>query len=204
MQSIAAYRTHSMFDKSIEFLSTDQNMRIVFNTLEGNYALCLLGNLIQLAHLEKDHAMKETYYPAFIVSNINNWYFSFDKKKHNINLNIHCPQLVSTRFLDSCQQYVVCKKGNLSNWHPILGWFSQSLDAYLPHAMTNLRNQLSLLWGTQLLNKILAVPLKEMLDAGITAEEGAGPSQPSTPVQSNNPAAFIRRAIEARTNRLVL
>ncbi|XP_004930382.1 ubiquitin-protein ligase E3B [Bombyx mori] len=174
-ESIAAYRTHSMFDKSIEFLSTDQNMRIVFNTLEGNYALCLLGNLIQLAHLEKDHAMKETYYPAFI--------------------------LVSTRFLDSCQQYVVCKKGNLSNWHPILGWFSQSLDAYLPHAMTNLRNQLSLLWGTQLLNKILAVPLKEMLDAGITAEEGAGPSQPSTPVQSNNPAAFIRRAIEARTNR---
>lgn len=52
-----------------------------------------------------------------------------------------------------------------------------------------------------MLKKLLAMPLKEMLDAGVTGEEGAGPSQPSTPVQSNNPAAFIRRAIEARTNR---
>ncbi|KOB78285.1 Ubiquitin-protein ligase E3B [Operophtera brumata] len=110
--SITVFRSHSMFDKCVEFLSTDQNMRI---------------------------------------------------------------------------QYVVCKKGNLSNWHPILGWFSQSFD-------------LSLLWGAPLLKKLLAQPIKEMVDGGVT-EEGAGPSQPSTPVQSSNPAAFIRRAIEARTNR---
>lgn len=68
--------------------------------------------------------------------------------------------------------------------------------------MANLRVQLSLLWGAPLLKKILGVPLKEMLEAGISLEESqAGPSQPSTPVQINNPAAFIRRAIEARTNR---
>lgn len=67
--------------------------------------------------------------------------------------------------------------------------------------MGNLRQQLNLLWGAPLLKKILAIPLKEMLDAGVSLEEGAGPSQPSTPVQSNNPAAIIRRAIEARTNR---
>ncbi|KAL4711976.1 hypothetical protein ACJJTC_011283 [Scirpophaga incertulas] len=174
-ESVAMFRTYSMFDKCLEFLSTDQNMRIVFNTLEGNYALCLLGNLIQLAHLERDHALNDTFYPTFV--------------------------LVVTRFLDSCQQYVVCKKGNLSNWHPVLGWFSQSFDAYLPPAMANLRTQLSLLWGAPLLKKLLAMPLKEMLDAGVTGEDGAGPSQPSTPVQSNNPAAIIRRAIEARTSR---
>lgn len=111
-------------------------------------------------------------------------------------------QIVINRFLDSCKQYVVCKKSNLSNWHPILGWFSQSFDAYLPPTMGNLRNQLSLLWGTTFLKKLLALPLKEMLDAGVSTEESqAGPSQPSTPVQSNNPAAFIRRAIEARTSR---
>lgn len=103
--------------------------------------------------------------------------------------------------MDSCQQYVVCKKGNLSNWHPVLGWFSQSFDAYLPPAMGNLRTQLSLLWGAPMLKKLLGSPLKEMLDAGVSGEEGAGPSQPSTPVQSSNPASFIRRAIEARTNR---
>ncbi|XP_046964892.1 ubiquitin-protein ligase E3B [Vanessa cardui] len=174
-ESMAAFRTHSMFDKCVDFLSADQNMRIVFNTLEGNYALCLLANLIQLAYSERDHAQPGTYYPTFV--------------------------LVVTRFLDSCQQYVVCKKGNLSNWHPVLGWFSQSFDAYLPPAMGNLRSQLSLLWGTPMLKKLLGVPLKEMLDAGITGEEGAGPSQPSTPVQTSNPASFIRRAIEARTNR---
>lgn len=67
--------------------------------------------------------------------------------------------------------------------------------------MGNLRNQLSLLWAAPLLKKLLATPLKDMIDAGVSGEEGAGPSQPSTPVQSNNPAAIIRRAIEARTNR---
>ncbi|PZC84657.1 hypothetical protein B5X24_HaOG204205 [Helicoverpa armigera] len=174
-ESMSSYRSYSMFDKCLEFLSTDQNMRIVFNTLEGNYALCLLANLVQLAHSERDFAMIDSYHPTFV--------------------------LVVTRFLDSCQQYVVCKKGNLSNWHPILGWFSQSFDTYLPPAMGNLRTQLSLLWGAPLLKKLLATPLKEMIDAGVTGEEGAGPSQPSTPVQSNNPAAIIRRAIEARTNR---
>ncbi|XP_028179306.1 ubiquitin-protein ligase E3B-like [Ostrinia furnacalis] len=173
-ESMAVFRTYGMFDKCVEFLSADQNMRIVFNTLEGNYALCLLANLVQLAHCEREHALPDTYYPTFV--------------------------LVVTRFLDSCQQYVVCKKGNLSNWHPVLGWFSQSFDAYLPQAMGNLRTQLSLLWGAPMLKKILAQPLKEMLDAGVTGEEGAGPSQPSTPVQSNNPAAIIRRAIEARTS----
>ncbi|XP_045445888.1 ubiquitin-protein ligase E3B [Melitaea cinxia] len=174
-ESIAAFRQHSMFDKCVDFLSADQNMRIVFNTLEGNYALCLLANLIQLAYSEREHAQPGTYYPTFV--------------------------LVVTRFLDSCQQYVVCKKGNLSNWHPVLGWFSQSFDAYLPPAMGNLRTQLSLLWGAPMLKKLLGSPLKEMLDAGVSGEEGAGPSQPSTPVQSSNPASFIRRAIEARTNR---
>ncbi|CAG9585150.1 unnamed protein product, partial [Danaus chrysippus] len=171
-ESMAAFRTHSMFDKCIEFLSADQNMRIVFNTLEGNYALCLLANLTQLAYTEREYAQPSTYYPTFV--------------------------LVVSRFLDSCQQYVVCKKSNLSKWHPILGWFSQNFDMYLPLAMGNLRTQLSLLWGVPMLKKLLGVPLKEMLEAGVTDE--AGPSNPSTPLQSN-PASFIRRAIEARTNR---
>lgn len=66
-QSIVVFRSYSMFDKCVEFLSADQNMRIVFNTLEGNYALCLLANVIQLAHLERDHAKGDTYYPLFVV-----------------------------------------------------------------------------------------------------------------------------------------
>lgn len=42
-------------------------MRIVFNTLEGNYALCLLANLIQLAHIERNGALKEAVFPTFTV-----------------------------------------------------------------------------------------------------------------------------------------
>lgn len=63
-----------MFDKCLEFLSTDQNMRIVFNTLEGNYALCLLANMIQMAHIEREHALPESFYPTFVVSFSNMYY----------------------------------------------------------------------------------------------------------------------------------
>lgn len=43
-------------------------MRIVFNTLEGNCALCLLANLIQLAYIQKEDALKDVAFPTFTVS----------------------------------------------------------------------------------------------------------------------------------------
>jgi hypothetical protein len=61
--------SHKIFLRSIEFLSAEQDLRIVFNALEGNYALCLLGNLIHMAHIERDDSLREIYYPAFTVSN---------------------------------------------------------------------------------------------------------------------------------------
>lgn len=42
-------------------------MRIVFNTLEGSYALCLLANLLQLAFMERDGALKDLSFPTFTV-----------------------------------------------------------------------------------------------------------------------------------------
>lgn len=44
-------------------------MRIVFNTLEGNYALCLLANLIHLAYIHREDVLKDVAFPAFTVSN---------------------------------------------------------------------------------------------------------------------------------------
>jgi hypothetical protein len=44
-------------------------MRIVFNTLEGNYALCLLANLIHLAYIHREDALKDVAFPTFTVSN---------------------------------------------------------------------------------------------------------------------------------------
>jgi ubiquitin-protein ligase E3 B len=59
---------HNVFTKSLELLSSEQNMRIVFNALEGNYALCLLANLIQLAYIQREDALKDVAFPAFTVS----------------------------------------------------------------------------------------------------------------------------------------
>lgn len=59
---------HSILRRSFELLSTEQNLRIVFNALEGNYALCLLANLIQLAHFERETTLPEIIFPTFTVS----------------------------------------------------------------------------------------------------------------------------------------
>lgn len=42
-------------------------MRIVFNTLEGSYALCLLANLVQLAHFEREASLPGLSFPTFTV-----------------------------------------------------------------------------------------------------------------------------------------
>lgn len=59
--------THKLFARSLELLNSEQNLRIVFNALEGSYALCLLANLIQLANIEKDEVLKDLYFPSFTV-----------------------------------------------------------------------------------------------------------------------------------------
>lgn len=42
-QCLIQMMTHRVFKKSLALLSNNQITKIVFNTLEGNYALCLLG-----------------------------------------------------------------------------------------------------------------------------------------------------------------
>ena len=71
-----------------------QNTRIVFNSLEGNYALCLLANLIHLASL-----------------------LSSKLQEHRTLFTN-----VITKLLESCRKYVQLKKSNLTHWHPVLGY----------------------------------------------------------------------------------
>lgn len=56
-----------ILNKSLELLSGDQDMRIVFNILEGNYALCLLANIIHLAYIEKETVLQQIAFPTFTV-----------------------------------------------------------------------------------------------------------------------------------------
>lgn len=48
-------------------LSSPQDMRIVFNALEGSYALCLIANLVHLAYLQRETVIEEDPHP-FVVS----------------------------------------------------------------------------------------------------------------------------------------
>lgn len=61
-------RTHEIFEKVVEFVHTEQNLRIIFNTLEGSYSLCLLANLVHLAYEERDAALPKLAFPKFNVS----------------------------------------------------------------------------------------------------------------------------------------
>lgn len=53
-ESLNVLSSHNLLKRSIELLVLEQNARIVFNALEGNYALCLLANIVHLAHIENE------------------------------------------------------------------------------------------------------------------------------------------------------
>ena len=66
-QCITLFTTYNLFTRSLELLNSDQNLRIIFNALEGSYALCLLANLVQLANIEDEKILKDHYFPSFTV-----------------------------------------------------------------------------------------------------------------------------------------
>lgn len=68
LQCISSFITNNLFGRSLELLNSEQNLRIVFNALEGSYALCLLANLIQLANIEREEVLREICFPSFTVS----------------------------------------------------------------------------------------------------------------------------------------
>nr|CAD7569227.1 unnamed protein product [Timema californicum] len=129
-ECIQVFVNHNILTKSLELLNSEQNIRIVFNTLEGNYALCLVGNLVHLAYIQKDDSLKEVFFPTFTF--------------------------VISRMLESCQNYVVSKQSNLTYWHPVLGWFAQNMDYGLHEAMPSVKVQLYMLWSGCVVNVILA------------------------------------------------
>lgn len=74
LQCISSFMTNNLFARSLELLNSEQNLRIVFNALEGSYALCLLANLIQLANIEKKEVLRELCFPSFTVSCVRNFF----------------------------------------------------------------------------------------------------------------------------------
>ena len=97
---LATLVTHRVFKKCLDLLTIEQSTRIIFNSLEGNYALCLMANLLQLGYIEMEGLVENTV--DFMT--------------------------VMIRLLENCNKYVQNKKSNLTHWHPVLGWFSQKTD----------------------------------------------------------------------------
>ncbi|XP_076363103.1 ubiquitin-protein ligase E3B [Tachypleus tridentatus] len=156
-ECVTLLMNHDILKKSLQLLSAEQNTRVIFNALEGSYALCLLANLINLANKDL-----ESLFPI-ILDFVN----------------------VVTRLIESCQKYVVNKQSNLTHWHPILGWFAQTIDRGLHESLVYVKIQLQLLWSGPFV-KMLFAGLFESLAATRPVEATPTTSQPSSPNRSTS------------------
>lgn len=57
--------------------------------------------------------------------------------------------------LEACQQYVVAKRSNLTHWHPVLGWFAQTIDTSLQDATPSVKLQLACLWTGRIVTHLI-------------------------------------------------
>jgi len=57
--------------------------------------------------------------------------------------------------LEACQQYVVAKRSNLTHWHPVLGWFAQTIDTSLQDATPSVKLQLAYLWTGRIVTHLI-------------------------------------------------
>ncbi|KAI1292289.1 Ubiquitin-protein ligase E3B [Halotydeus destructor] len=116
----------SILNDILDFLSSEQNSRILFNMLQANYGLCLVANVIHLADLEKT-VLEER--PVDFIS-------------------------IVQMMLQNCQKYVVNKQSSLTHWHPILGWFSHKDDPGLHESLGPVKSQLALLWSSSMVTDL--------------------------------------------------
>ncbi|XP_073438713.1 ubiquitin-protein ligase E3B [Dendrobates tinctorius] len=163
---LSVIESNGLFHKFVLFMSREEQCRDVCACLEGSHTLCLLGNLIHLGHLTEKVLEEET---GHFVS-------------------------VLTQMLSYCQKYVSQKKSNLTHWHPVLGWFSQTVDYGLNESMPLLTKQLQHLWGVHMIRilfrEVLSKKLAENQDVSIV-------TTPSSSPQNNLPMKnLIKRAFQ--------
>jgi hypothetical protein len=75
-------------------------------------------------------------------------------------------QCLVCRLLEHCQRYVASKQSNLTQWHPILGWFSSNDKCSPPLDVQQttplVKQQLSYLWTVPLLQHLTqCIPVAE-------------------------------------------
>lgn len=90
--------------------------------------------------------------------------------------NVSFLQVVVSRLLESCMHYVMLKQSPLAHWHPVLGWFAQSTDAFTQASMPLVKQQLHLLWSGPLVKLLLGNVLAEFAEKIQTEEEVKSPA----------------------------
>uniref|UniRef100_A0AAX7UPX4 Ubiquitin-protein ligase E3B n=1 Tax=Astatotilapia calliptera TaxID=8154 RepID=A0AAX7UPX4_ASTCA len=158
-------KTHDLLRKFILFLSREEQCSDICVCLEGSHTLCLLGNLIHLGYLNEKVLEEEANH---FVKDL-------------------------TDMLSYCQRYVSQKKSNLTHWHQVLGWFSQTVDYGLNESMPLVTKQLQHLWGVPVIRTLFSDVLSKKLES---QEPTPPPPQPSTS-QNNLPVKnLFKRAFQ--------
>ncbi|MBN3304295.1 UBE3B ligase, partial [Amia calva] len=164
-ECMVTIQTHELLRKFILFLSREEQCGDICVCLEGSHTLCLLGNLIHLAYLTEKVLEEEANH---FVKDL-------------------------TDMLSYCQRYVSQKKSNLTHWHPVLGWFSQTVDYGLNESMPLVTKQLQYLWGVSVIRTLFSDVLSKKLES---QEPTPPPSQP-TGSQNNLPVKnLFKRAFQ--------
>uniref|UniRef100_A0A8C5H6B6 Ubiquitin-protein ligase E3B n=1 Tax=Gouania willdenowi TaxID=441366 RepID=A0A8C5H6B6_GOUWI len=164
-ECMSLIQTHDLLRKFILFLSREEQCSDICVCLEGSHTLCLLGNLIQLGYLNEKVLEEEANH---FVKDL-------------------------TDMLSYCQRYVSQKKSNLTHWHPVLGWFSQTVDYGLNESMPLVTKQLQHLWGVCVIRTLFSDVLSKKLES---QEPTPPPPQPSTS-QNNLPVKnLFKRAFQ--------
>ncbi|XP_039218531.1 ubiquitin-protein ligase E3B isoform X2 [Crotalus tigris] len=169
-ERLAVMESQDLLRRFLLFLSREEQCRDVCVCLEGSHTLCLLGNLVYLGSLNEKVLQEET--PHFVS--------------------------VLTQTLCYCQKYVSQKKSNLTHWHPVLGWFSQTVDYGLNESMPLLTKQLQHLWGAHMIRILFSDVLSKKL---LESQEAARQPPPASSPQSSLPVkSLFRRAFQKSTS----
>ncbi|XP_060699471.1 ubiquitin-protein ligase E3B [Hemiscyllium ocellatum] len=163
-ECMAMIHTHELLRKFILFLSRDEQCGDICVCLEGSHTLCLQGNLIYLAYLSEKVLEEETQH---LVS-------------------------VLTAMLSYCQKYVSQKKSNLTHWHPVLGWFSQTVDYGLNEAMPLVTKQLQFLWSV----RVIRMLFHDVLSKKLVETQDMANTQFSSPSNNIHVKNLFKRAFQ--------
>lgn len=132
-QCMVTIQTHDLLRKFILFLSREEQCSDICVCLEGSHTLCLLGIVwsscvcVEVRVIAWWTVQFNLESASFLCLTGNLIHLGYLNEKVLEEEASHFVKDL-TDMLSYCQRYVSQKKSNLTHWHPVLGWFSQTVD----------------------------------------------------------------------------